>query len=172
KAEPGVGQKSMATSEHPYEKAVSEIHAFKVDIVTRIHKAITDIQVQILGLPIATFVAISQIKKTAALDSLFASNTAIYTGVTIFCFLLLAFLINQKATLDTIDKEIDRQKKVFEKRFSSDTTIYQGEFNSVSRRLTWQYAVLYAVGILDFLMFMGATVYYVVHTRPIYDVLF
>jgi len=160
------------TSDYTYEKAVSEIHAFKIDIVTRIHKAITDIQVQILGLPIATFIAISQIKKTVALDSLFASNTVIYIGVFIFCFLLLAFLVNQKATLDTIKKEITRQENVFEKRFSSDATIYQTEIDSVSCRLIWQYSVLYAVGILDLLMFLGATFYYVVHTRPIYNILF
>lgn len=160
------------TSDYTYQKSVSEIHSFKVDVITRIHKAITDIQVQILGLPVATFVAISQIKKTVALDSQFSSNTVILFGVTIFCFLLLAFLINQKATLDTIGSEVSRQKDVFGKRFLSDPKIYSGEFEAVSTRLIWQYSVLCGVLLLDLLMFMSSIVYYVVHTRPVYDVFF
>ena len=163
---------NLFASDYTYEKAVAEVHAFKVDIVTKIHKAITDIQAQVLGIPIATFIALSQLKKTVALNAQFAANTAIFFGVVIFCFLLIGFLVNQHATLNTIKQEVSRQRKVFEKRFEEKKVAYLDEFASIDGRLRWQYWAVYAISALNVLMFCGSAVYYVVHTRPIYDFLF
>lgn len=163
---------NLFASDYTYEKAVTEVHAFKVDIVTKIHKAITDIQAQVLGIPIATFIALSQLKKTVSLNAQFAANTAIFFGVMIFCFLLIGFLANQHATLNTIKQEVSRQRKVFEKRFEEKKVAYLDEFASIDGRLRWQYWAVYAIAALNLLMFCGSAVYYVVHTRPIYDILF
>lgn len=163
---------NLFASDYTYEKAVTEVHAFKVDVITKIHKAITDIQAQVLGIPIATFIALSQLKKTTALNAQFAANTVIFFGVLVFCLLLIGFLVNQHATLDTIKQEVLRQKKIFEKRFETKQVAYLEEFAAITKRLSWQYAAVYAVGVLDVLMFCGSAVYYVVHTRPIYDILF
>jgi len=163
---------NLFASDYTYEKAVAEVHAFKVDVITKIHKAITDIQAQVLGIPIATFIALSQLKKTTGLNAQFAANTVIFFGVMVFCFLLIGFLVNQHATLNTISQEVSRQKKVFEKRFETRQVAYSGEFGTIAGRLRWQYAAVYAIAALDVLMFCGSAVYYVVHTRPIYDFLF
>jgi hypothetical protein len=163
---------NLFASDYTYEKAVTEVHAFKVDVITKIHKAITDIQAQVLGIPIATFIALSQLKKTTGLNAQFAANTVIFFGVMVFCFLLIGFLANQHATLNTINQEILRQKKVFAKRFESKQVAYEGEFSTIAGRLRWQYAAVYAIATLDVLMFCGSAVYYVLHTRPIYDLLF
>ncbi|AZD84958.1 hypothetical protein C4K14_2124 [Pseudomonas chlororaphis subsp. aureofaciens] len=163
---------NLFASDYTYEKAVTEVHAFKVDTVTKIHKAITDIQAQVLGLPIATFIALSQLKKTVSLNAQFAANTAIFFGVLIFCFLLIGFLINQRSTLKTIDDEVSRQKKVFEKRFEDKKIAYLEEFKSIEKRLWWQYIAVTSIFVLDAIMFSWSAVYYVVHTRPIYDLLF
>ncbi|MNP08647.1 hypothetical protein D3C76_1007250 [compost metagenome] len=163
---------NIFASDFTYEKAVAEVHAFKVDVITKIHKAITDIQAQVLGIPIATFVALSQLKKTVSLDAQFAANTVIFLGVFIFCLLLTGFLVNQKTTLDTIDGEVSRQRKVFEKKFQENTSAYIDEFGKIDSRLFWQYAALVAVGCLNVLMLLGSFVYYSVHTRPVFDALF
>ncbi|WP_240439117.1 hypothetical protein, partial [Pseudomonas aeruginosa] len=155
-----------------FEKAVSEVNTFKVDTITKIHKAITDIQAQVLGIPVATFVALSQLKKTTSLNSQFAANTAIYVGAIIFCALLIGFLVNQKATLDTISSEVDRQEDSFKKKFGDNKKPYETEFKKIRSRLLSQYAALYGIGALDILMFLSSSIYYIVHTRPIYDILF
>lgn len=163
---------NLFASDYTYEKAVAEVHAFKVDIVTKIHKAITDIQAQVLGIPIATFIALSQLKKTNSLNVQFAANATILVGVFVFCFLLIGFLVNQRATLKTIESEVSRQRKVFEKRFEESKVAYLDEFNSIENRLWWQYFAVGSIFVLDVLMFCFSAVYYVVHTRPIYDFLF
>ncbi|EIU7141686.1 TPA: hypothetical protein ACRNDU_000666 [Pseudomonas aeruginosa] len=163
---------NIFAADFTYEKAVAEIHSFKVDVITRVHKAITDIQGQILGIPVATFVALSQVKKTVSLNSQFAANTIIFFGVFVFCALLLGFLLNQRSTLDTISDEVKRQRGVFESKFSDKPGVYSSEFRRIDARICIQYAVLVGVFILDVLMFIGAVVYYIVHTRPIYDIFF
>lgn len=163
---------NLFASDYTYEKAVTEVHAFKVDVVTKIHKAITDIQAQVLGIPIATFIALSQLKKTSSLNAQFAANTAIFAGVAVFCFLLIGFLMNQRSTLKTIEGEVARQSKVFEKRFEEKKVEYLAEFKSIEDRLWWQYVAVNAVFALDAIMLVWSLVYYVVHTRPIYDFLF
>lgn len=163
---------NLFASDYTYEKALAEVHAFKVDVVTKIHKAITDIQAQVLGIPIATFIALSQLKKTTSLNAQFAANTAIFAGVTVFCFLLIGFLMNQRSTLKTIDGEVKRQRKVFEKRFEEKKVEYLAEFKSIQDRLWWQCVAVKAIFLLDAIMFVWSFVYYVVHTRPIYDFLF
>ncbi|HCK5630428.1 TPA: hypothetical protein N0J75_003996, partial [Pseudomonas aeruginosa] len=163
---------NIFAADFTYEKAVAEIHSFKVDVITRVHKAITDIQGQILGIPVATFVALSQVKKTVSLNSQFAANTIIFFGVFVFCALLLGFLLNQRSTLDTISDEVKRQRGVFESKFSDKPGVYSSEFQRIDARICIQYAVLVGVFILDVLMLIGAVVYYIVHTRPIYDIFF
>lgn len=163
---------NLFASDYTYEKAVTEVHAFKVDVVTKIHKAITDIQAQVLGIPIATFIALSQLKRTDSLNAQFAANTAIFAGVTVFCFLLVGFLMNQRSTLNTIGGEVARQRKVFEKRFEEKKVEYLEEFKSIEDRLWWQCVAVKAIFLLDAIMFGWSIVYYVVHTRPIYDFIF
>ncbi|MGE4335383.1 MAG: hypothetical protein AB7E55_05340 [Pigmentiphaga sp.] len=163
---------NIFAADFTFEKAVSEVNTFKVDTITKIHKAITDIQAQVLGIPVATFVALSQLKKTTSLNSQFAANTAIYVGAIIFCALLIGFLVNQKATLDTISSEVDRQEDSFKKKFGDNKKPYETEFKKIRSRLLSQYAALYGIGALDILMFLSSSIYYIVHTRPIYDILF
>lgn len=163
---------NLFASDYTYEKAVAEVHAFKVDVITRMHKAIADIQAQVLGIPIATFIALSQLKKTSALNAQFAANSVIFFGVMIFCFLLFGFLVNQRATLSAIKEEVCRQRNVFKKRFKDNESAYLEEFSSIEGRLCWQYAAVYAIGVLDVLMLFGSAIYYVVHTRPVFELFF
>ena len=163
---------NLFASDYTYEKAVTEVHAFKVDIVTKMHKAITDIQAQVLGIPIATFIALSQLKKTSSLNAQFAANSAIFAGVMVFCFLLVGFLVNQRSTLKTIEDEVSRQRKVFEKRFVDKKVAYLEEFENIDSRLWWQCVAVKSIFVLDAIMFSWSAIYYVVHTGPVYDLLF
>lgn len=163
---------SIFASDYTYDKAVAEVHSFKVDAITKVHKAISDIQAQVLGIPIATFVALSQLKVTRSLDAQFAANTAIFAGVFIFCVLLVGFLVNQRATLRTIESEVSRQRKIFEKRFEGNPAAYTEDLKSVDDRIWWQYFAVATIFVLDAAMLCWCSVYYVVHTRPIYNWLF
>lgn len=163
---------ALFVADHSYEKAVSEVNAFRIESVTKIHKALSDIQAQILGIPIATFIALSQLKVTNGLGAQFASNSIIFLGVVVFCALLVGFLINQKGTLVVIKTEISRQRTVFERKYANDESIYKTSMDALEDRLFWQFAALYAIFVLAVLMLAVSFVYYIVHTRPIFNWLF
>ncbi|WP_122410831.1 hypothetical protein [Pseudomonas viridiflava] len=163
---------NIFASDYTYDKAIAEVHTFKVDAITKAHKAISDIQAQVLGIPIATFIALSQLKVTYYLNAQFAANTAIFAGVIIFCILLVGFLVNQHATLRTIKSEVNRQRKIFEKRFEGNQAAYSEELNSIDNRIWWQFFAIGTIFVLDAAMLCWCAIYYVAHTRPIFNWLF
>ncbi|WP_104097171.1 hypothetical protein [Stutzerimonas kunmingensis] len=162
----------LFVADHSYEKALAEVNSFKIEAITKIHQALTDIQAQVLGIPIATFIALSQLKVTNSLNGQFATNSIIFLGVIVFCVLLVGFLVNQNSTLDTIKSEVERQELVFERKFLNDASIYTSSFLSIKSRLCWQKAAIKAIGVLVFLMLAVSVIYYVVHTRSIYNLIF
>lgn len=163
---------SIFASDYTYDKAVAEVHAFKVDVIIKVHKAISDIQAQVLGIPIATFVALSQLKVTHSINAQFAANTAIFVGVLIFCVLLVGFLANQRATLRAIESEVNRQREIFGKRFEGNPAAYINELQEIDDRVSWQCFAVGTIFGLDAAMFCCCAVYYIVHTRPIFNWLF
>lgn len=163
---------NLFSTDFTYEKAKEEIHAFKLETTSRLHKVISEIQTQLLGIPIATFLALSQIKKTNNLDSQFAINTVILFGAIIFCLLLGGLLLNQKLTLNTIESDVQRQRKIFEKRFEASPEAYEDAFKGICSRLTFQFGAIVAISILTILVLVVSFIFYVVHTRPVFNVFF
>ena len=163
---------NLFSTDFTYEKAKEEVHTFKLESTARLHKIISEIQTQLLGIPIATFVALSQIKETNSLDAQFAVNTIIFFGAVIFCVLLGGLIFNQKLTLDTIEHDIKRQYEVFKKRFASAPEAYVPVFRGICTRLTFQFAALLLITILTFVVLAISLVFYIVYTRPVFDIVF
>lgn len=163
---------NLFSTDFTYEKAKEEVHTFKLETTSRLHKVISEIQTQLLGIPIATFVALSQIKRTNGLDAQFAINTVILCGAIIFCLLLGGLLVNQKLTLNTIEADVKRQREIFEKRFETTPEAYDGVFKGICSRLTFQFGAIFLISILTVLVVAVSFVFYVVHTRPVFDAFF
>jgi len=163
---------NLFSTDFTYEKAKEEVHTFKLETTSRLHKVISEIQTQLLGIPIATFVALSQIKRTNNLDAQFAINTVILCGSLIFCLLLGGLLLNQKLTLDTIEADVKRQRDIFRKRFEMAPEAYDSVFKGICSRLTFQVGAIVLISVLTVLVVLVSLVFYVVHTRPIYNIFF
>ncbi|MGR3897121.1 hypothetical protein [Pseudomonas sp. 1176_21] len=163
---------NLFSTDFTYEKAKEEVHTFKLETTSRLHKVISEIQTQLLGIPIATFIALSQIKRTNALDAQFAINTVIFFGAVVFCLLLGGLLVNQYLTLTTIEADVKRQRKAFEKRFETTPEAYVGVFDGICSRLVFQTGAIVSIAVLTVLVALISLVFYVVHTRPIFDALF
>jgi hypothetical protein len=163
---------NLFSADFSYEKAEDEVNKFKLDIIGRLHKAISDIQTQLLGIPIAAFVALTQMKLTGHLGAQFAINSVILLGVLVFCALLGGLTFNQWLTLSSIEEEVRRQYDIFDARFSLTSSAYKGAFSEVNRRLGFQFLALTLILVLNASVVLIALIYYIVHTRPIYQVFF
>ncbi len=110
---------TVFASSFSYEKLRNEIENSKLEEQVKIHKVITDIQNQILGIPVATVIVATQFKtqKLAGDDLVyqFWVNTGILVGVIIFSIFLWYLINNQKDSLAGIETEIKRKDLVLQK---------------------------------------------------------
>ena len=108
---------AVFASSFSYDKLRSEIENSKLEEQVKIHKIITDIQNQILGIPVATVIVATQFKTQKQVDYnaiyQFSLNTGIFIGVFIFVLILWFLIKNQKESLLGLEKEILRKDLKF-----------------------------------------------------------
>lgn len=129
-----------------YEKIRDEIEAARVEFLGKIHKVFSDIQNQLLGIPVATIIIATQMKGSATIDGNFWTSVAILIGSFVFMLLMLFLLRNQRDTLDVVGIEINRQKTMLEKEHAAIAPNFTDTFSVLDRRYRTQRKVLYIVG--------------------------
>jgi len=129
----------LFVSNFSYAKVRGELETAKLEFVSKIHKTIIDIQGQLLGIPIATFVVASQMKRATTCSVETIADVAIVGGAWIFFGLLALAITNQWMTLSAISDEVFRQKNKIKRDFDIDM------FASVFARLGTRILV-YRVG--------------------------
>lgn len=166
---------AVFSSSFSYEKLRNDIENAKLEEQVKIHKVITDIQNQILGIPIATVIVATQFKtvNNVASDYVyqFAVNTGISIGVLIFTFIMLYLVINQKESLIGLKAEIIRKDYKFKtdnKIVYDKTVIDTGKepFTDVLNRIKTQEKVLCVIKwvsigacLITFFIYLSITVY-------------
>lgn len=101
----------LFASSFSYEKLRDEAEALRIEYSGKIHKTISDIQGQLLGIPISTVVVATQFKPVGVAQEQVWINGAVLVGAVIFFLLLLMAVWNQVQTLGVIESEIDRHEK-------------------------------------------------------------
>jgi len=127
-------------SNFSYTKIRSDIETVRLEYISKIHKTFSDIQGQILGLPIATVVVATQFKAvTSSCGVEVWSNRAILAGAWVYFILLALSLINQWLTLGVIAGEISSQTKKLKRDYSDISEEFQGVFNRLIVRINWHH---------------------------------
>lgn len=97
----------------------NEFEETRREYTLKINKIFSEMQNQLLTLPIATVLAAGQISKYETISD-FIKNSLILFGIVIFCVLLLMLVSNQRDSLTTIKKEIEVKKAEFDNSKESD----------------------------------------------------
>ncbi|VBG34883.1 Uncharacterised protein [Burkholderia pseudomallei] len=149
-----------------YAKIKGELEAAKVEYAGKIHKAIADIQNQLLGLPVATVIVATQMKATATVDAQFWTNLAVLAGAWIFIALLGMLLRNQFHTLTSLEQDIKKQHADLEAKYSSIAPQFEAVFDFLKRRLSTQRVSLWLIaGVALFAVALG-TFFFVMLSAP------
>lgn len=156
-------------SNFSYDKIINQLKTMQVEETGKIHKVFSDIQNHALALPIASFLAISQMREFSKTTDLVV-NTFILAGVIIFVLIMSFLLWNQFLTLWTIETELkNRQKRIFLDPkyafFKNDAEVTQ-IFNSLTWRRRTQKFILFCVGSIGFLCLTASTLYYIYLNYP------
>lgn len=135
-----------------YEKIRDEIEGARIEYSGKIHKVFSDIQNQLLSIPVATIIVATQMKEHAQIDGNFWISIAVLIGSFIFMLLMHFLLRNQKQTLEVIGIEIKRQKGKLKKEHAAIAQNFVDTFTSLDNRYDTQLTILKAV---DFVVFFG-----------------
>jgi hypothetical protein len=150
-----------------YEKIRDEIEAARIEYTGKIHKVISDIQNQLLGIPVATIIVATQMKISKEIDRNFWINVAILIGACIFLLLLYFLVRNQRSTLDVIATEIQRQKAKLEKEYAAIAENFVSTFQSLDNRCRSQNLVLTVINCIVFTGFLLTTFFSYKMNQPV-----
>ncbi len=153
-------------SNFSFDKVRDSLEATKVEYATKIHKAFSDIQMQILSIPVATVVVASQMKLAGAVGYEFWLNSAVLVGCWVFVVLMVFVLSNQWQTLAVLADEINRQRTQIEKEYRGIASRFVDVFTFLERRLRVQRRALFAVGCVLAVGLVLAHVVYFKLTEP------
>lgn len=133
-----------------FEKVRDQAESIKLEYLGKIHKTFSDIQGQLLGIPVSTIVVATQFKDVASLTGSLRTgqmwlNVSILVGAFIFCILLTCAVLNQKHTLDALEQEIERHKNSLEGEHAGLKERLGGIFEALTDR-AWIHRIgLYVV---------------------------
>lgn len=131
-----------------YEKVRDKVEETRIDYTTKIHKAFSDIQGQVLGIPLATVIVATQMKRAECIGYEFWVNVAVLAGAWVFVALLYLVIRNQAHTLDVLALEIQRQKRVLAKEYEKVADNFMPTFDLLAKRLVAQQRVLWGIGFI------------------------
>lgn len=110
-------------SEFTFSKVKREVEKFRTENITRINKAFSDIQMQIVTIPASVVIVAANFK--IAKDFSLKTNSVILFGAVFFAIAVYYICENQKDTLKNINHEIQSHKEELEKNplFVADNDI-------------------------------------------------
>lgn len=138
----------LFASSFSYEKIRDQLESVKIEYTAKIHKAFTDIQTQILSIPVATIIVASQMKDPTKAGYEYWVNLSILIGCWIFALLVGFSLWNQINTLTVLATEIKRQKEQIQKDYKDIAGRFTDVFEFLDCRLLQQKIALGSVGIV------------------------
>lgn len=137
---------NLFASGFSYERVRDQVEAARVEYTGKIHSVFSDIQNQLLSIPVATIVVATQMKDATAIGYEFWINTAVLIGCWVFAVLMVILLYNQSHTLSVLQIEIDRQKRQLSREFSLIADSFVETFTYLSRRAFTQRLILWIIG--------------------------
>lgn len=156
----------LFVSEFSYEKILDRLQESKLQEIHAIHKTFSDIQNQVLAIPVATVIVATQMKLAETVNQTFWINTSVLAGCWIFVIVSWFIVFNQTQTLDVIRDDINRKQRDIETKFSDVKDLISNEFNALHRRLTRQYIAMASIAAILLLGLILSHAIYLKLTPP------
>lgn len=143
-----------------YEKLRDQVEAARVEYAGKIHKVFSEIQNQLLGIPVATIVVATQMKSAPSFGYEFLVNTAVLVGCWVFAILMVLLVRNQSHTLGVLKDEVERQRRQLLTDYAAVATSFASTFAYLSKRANAQRVVLW---VIDGVVCVGLVISHVVY---------
>lgn len=154
-----------------YEKIKDQVETARIEYTSKIHKVLSDIQNQLLGLPVATVIVATQMKQSANSETALWVNSAVLFGIWIFSLLMSFLIYNQNCTLNVIKDEISRQKKQLITEFPAIENSFKPVFSYLFRRIKNQKIILVVLFVILSIALIGSHFIYFSFTNSASELL-
>lgn len=147
-------------SNFSYEKIKSDIQDAHIEFTTKIHKTFSDIQSQLLAIPVATVIVATQMKHAEGINSQFWINTGVLLGSAIFVVLFWLLVVNQRHTLTVLEEEIGRREATIAKDHERIMDLFESTFRTLRERVASQKKIIATVQVIVVLGFIATIIVY------------
>lgn len=122
----------LYVAEFSFQKVKAEVDKEKLDAMIKLNKVFSDIQSQLLTIPVALVLVGGQMENKGAFQ---AKNVLIWLGVLIFAIFMNLLIRNQRHTLNAVKQEIDQQRQQIKDKYPT----VNGRFNSIYAEIDTRY---------------------------------
>lgn len=125
----------LYVAEFSFQKIRAEVEKEKLDAMVKLNKVFSDIQGQLLAVPVALVLVGGQMEDKGAWTS---KNLLIWLGALIFSILLDLLIRNQRHTLKAVKHEIDQQHHQIENKYQTIAPRFSNIYKEIEDRHTHQ----------------------------------
>lgn len=145
----------LYVAEFSFQKIKTEVEKEKLDAMIKLNKVFSDVQSQLLTVPVALVLVGGQLEDKGAWSN---KNLLIWLGALVFAVLMDLLIRNQRHTLTAVKQEIDQQRRQLEKKYNSIANRFLNSYSEIDRRYKHQRRLIL---VIDFLvaMSLGATTF-------------
>lgn len=145
----------LYVAEFSFQKVKAEVEKEKLDAMVKLNKVFSDVQSQLLAVPVALVLVGGQMEDKGAWTS---KNLLIWLGALIFSILMDLLIRNQRHTLKAVKHEIDQQRRQIENKYQTIAPRFADIYREIEDRHTHQQWLIRVVDALVALSFVITTV--------------
>lgn len=135
----------LYVAEFSFQKVKAEVEKEKLEAMLKLNKVFSDIQSQLLAIPVALVLVGGQMEDKGAWTS---KNVLTWLGALVFAILMDLLIRNQRNTLKAVKQEIDQQRHQIESKYQSIAGRFSGIYSDIDKRHTHQRRLIAIVDLL------------------------
>ncbi len=125
----------LYVAEFSFQKIKAEVEKEKLDAMVKLNKVFSDVQSQLLAVPVALVLVGGQMENKGTWTS---KNLLIWLGALIFSVLMDLLIRNQRHTLKAVKHEIDQQRTQIENKYQTIAPRFAEIYKEIEGRHTHQ----------------------------------
>ena len=145
----------LYVSEFSFKKVRHEVEKEKLEFIFKLNKVFSDIQNQLLAVPLALVLVGSQMELSSTLST---KNLFIMAGMLAFTIFMDLLIRNQMNTLDAIDDEVEHQWNKITHEHKAIANRFSDIYGKIEVRLKHQRRLVRIVDAIVSLSFAGSVV--------------
>lgn len=135
----------LYVAEFSFQKVKAEVEKEKLDAMVKLNKVFSDIQSQLLAVPVALVLVGGQMEDKGVWVS---KNVLIWLGAMVFSILMDMLIRNQRHTLKAVKHEIDQQRQQIASKYQAVASRFESAYQEIDERHIHQQRLISVVDLL------------------------